>query len=75
MNWVLIVIIFSYGDTIAPTVLQQQFTARDLCTTAKAYYESPGFKDRILMHIDRPYLRLDAQCHQLDYAEKKSVQK
>lgn len=72
MKWILVLFVFGYGDAIVPSMQQIEFDDRSLCVTAKTYYESPGFKNRILDDINRAFLRIDAQCHQKNYPEVKS---
>ena len=70
MKWILIIFVFGYGDAIVPSMQQVEFDDRELCVTAKNYYESDGFKKRILDDINRSFLRIDVQCHQKNYPAK-----
>ncbi len=70
MKWVLIIMIFGYGDAITPALLERQFDDRELCVRAKEYYESKSFKQRITSDFNRDTLRMDVQCHQLNYPQQ-----
>lgn len=67
MKWILVIFLFGYGDAIVPSITIAEFDDRSLCVTAKEYYESPGFKGRILNDINRSSLRIDVQCHQKNF--------
>ncbi len=69
MKWVLIIFLFGYGDAIVPSITTVEFDDRNICVTAKQYYESQGFKNRILNDIQRASLRIDVQCHQKNYTK------
>lgn len=74
MNWVLIVMVAGFGDAVSFEFMQREFESRDLCNTAKMYYESNDTKLRVLSHIREDMvrtIRFDAQCFQTGYEKAK----
>lgn len=70
MKWTLIVLIIGasgFPDPIVPSSVTAEFDSRDLCVAAKQYYESEGFKRRMLQNSGKAFINLDVQCHQKDY--------
>lgn len=71
MNWTLIVFYLATGgSTHIGGNFTQEFKSRELCVTAKAYYDNPATQKRMFKSLDLYNYRdasVDAQCFQTSY--------